>query len=182
LNRARRRRKAGRNRKWRAFKANALEGVSAPFIALRVKIELSLIRRDRRMHPRARGLKSSVVADYADAMAAGRVLPPIVVFWDGETYWLADGWHRCAAATGAGVSAIDCNVLKGGEREARLYACGANVENGLRRTVDDERAVVLMLLRDPEWSSRPDRNIARLCKVNPALVNGLRQGSMEPIR
>jgi hypothetical protein len=32
----------------------------------------------------------------------GRNSPPVVVFYDGTSYWLADGFHRVKAAEQAG--------------------------------------------------------------------------------
>jgi len=38
------------------------------------------------------------IASYADEMSQGAVFPPIVVYFDGATHWLADGFHRYLAA------------------------------------------------------------------------------------
>src|SRR5690348_8493475 len=35
--------------------------------------------------------------DYTQAMVDGAEFPPLVVFWDGSDYWLADGFHRHSA-------------------------------------------------------------------------------------
>ncbi len=34
------------------------------------------------------------VEEYAQVIKTGDVLPPVVVFFDGATHWLADGYHR----------------------------------------------------------------------------------------
>jgi hypothetical protein len=40
-------------------------------------------------------LKSSpaIILEYGEAMLSGTVFPPLEVFFDGETHWLADGFH-----------------------------------------------------------------------------------------
>ena len=37
------------------------------------------------------------VESYAEEMTQGTVFPPIDVYFDGATYWLADGFHRYLA-------------------------------------------------------------------------------------
>ena len=39
-------------------------------------------------------LASETIGEYADAMRRGDRFPPIIVFYDGADYWLADGFHR----------------------------------------------------------------------------------------
>ena len=43
-------------------------------------------------------IDDDTVKEYAELMSAGVELPPLVVFWDGTEYWLADGFHRYFAA------------------------------------------------------------------------------------
>lgn len=62
------------------------------------------------------------------------------------------------------------DVRTGTQRDAILFACGANATHGLRRTNDDKRKAVGVLLADAVWSKMSDREIARLCKVSNMLV------------
>ena len=39
-----------------------------------------------------------VVLDYAEVMKAGKKFPPLLTFFDGKDYFLADGFHRLYAA------------------------------------------------------------------------------------
>ena len=55
------------------------------------------IRMDGGTQPLAE-LQKEVMEDYAELMRAGVKFPPIVVFHDGDNYWLADGFHRMGAA------------------------------------------------------------------------------------
>ncbi len=113
-------------------------------------------------------------------MIAGAVFPPVVVFFDGLEYWLADGFHRVNAAIQAGIEHINVDVKEGDKRDALLYAVGANSSHGLRRTNEDKRNAVLLLLNDPEWREWSNVEIAKACAVSHTFVNNLRS-SLETV-
>lgn len=136
-------------------------------------IAISDIRFDGGTQSRA-CISEQVVADYADAMLAGDQFPPIVVFFDGAAYWLADGFHRYQAYVRAKVKSVAADIRQGTQRDAILFSVGANASHGLRRTNDDKRRAVLTLLSDKEWSKWSDREIARHCVVDHKTVAGLR--------
>ena len=115
-----------------------------------------------------------VVDEYVHAMKEGATFPPIVVFFDGSTHWLADGFHRVEAAERAGLTELAADVRRGVQRDAVLFACGANAAHGLRRTNADKRRSVETLLRDEEWGKWSDREIARQCSVHHDMVGKLR--------
>ena len=119
-------------------------------------------------------LNEDVVSEYAEAIRRGDTLPPVVVFHDGGTYWLADGFHRFHAHRAARAEDIDADVYTGTKRDAVLHSVGANANHGLRRSNDDKRRAVQTLLNDPEWSQWSDRQIAQACCVSPPLVASAR--------
>lgn len=144
----------------------------------RETILLRDIKRDGGTQMRA-GLDEPTVLEYADAMrtsAGWGAFPPLVVYYDGSNYWLADGFHRWRAAWEAHGSEYDapCEVRAGTQRDAMLHAASANADHGLRRTNADKRRAVLALLQDPEWAQWSDGEIARRCKVSQPFVSGLR--------
>ena len=120
-------------------------------------------------------MKPDVVRDYADDMAAGAIFPPVVVYHDGTDYWLADGFHRVAAARKLKHETIDAEVREGGDRDAILHGIGSNASHGLRRTQADKRRAVERLLRDEEWSKWSDRKIAKVAKVDHKTVGKIRR-------
>lgn len=136
-------------------------------------VELGAITADPSLQPRAE-LSRQLVAEYAQAMADGAQFPPVVLFEDRDTYWLADGFHRYEAAKKRGTEAIEAEVHEGGKRDALWYAMGANTTHGLRRTNADKRRAVETLLRDEEWKGRLDTEIAGHCGVSSAFVGKLR--------
>ncbi len=108
------------------------------------------------------------IASYADEMSSGTVFPPIVVFYDGSTYWLADGFHRYLAAKRNEAGRIKAEVRDGGRLDALKYALGANATNGVYRNNADKRNVVAIALQ--EWPDRANPVIADICKVSVELV------------
>lgn len=119
-------------------------------------------------------INETAVQEYADSIAAGVDFPPVIVFFDGVDYWLADGFHRFLAHVRAGKNSIFETVIPGGKREAILYSVGANHSHGLRRTNADKNKSVLMLLQDDEWSKWSDNEIARNCHVTQQFVSKVR--------
>lgn len=119
-------------------------------------------------------LDEQTVKDYAEAMKAGDVFPPVSVCFDGTDYWLWDGFHRVAAACQNAQLTVLATIYQGTQKEAVLRACGANAKHGLRRTNADIRRAVERLLSDPEWASWSDREIARRCVCSHTLVARMR--------
>lgn len=141
---------------------------------------LSQIRTDGDTQVRV-SFSSELVTEYAEAMKRGDEFPAIDVFFDGETYWLADGFYRVAAARKTSRESIEANVHQGGQREALLYAVGANETHGLRRTNEDKRRAVHILLADKEWQGWSDREIARQTKTSQPFVTKLRHDYLQTL-
>lgn len=112
-------------------------------------------------------------------MAEGVSFPPLVVFHEGEAYWLAEGFHRHHAAQEAGLAEMPCEVRPGDLREAILHSVGSNATHGLRRSNADKRRAALILLEDSEWSTWSDREIARRCAVDNSFVSRLRSSLLQ---
>jgi uncharacterized protein (DUF1015 family) len=58
-------------------------------------------------------LLEAVVAQYVAAMQRNEKIEPIRVFFDGTEYWLADGFHRVAAALQLSHEQIKADVTPG---------------------------------------------------------------------
>ena len=121
-------------------------------------------------------INTEAVSEYANALMDGAIMPPVVAFFDGSDYWLGDGFHRLHAYRKAGQESIQVDVRMGTCRDARLYAAGANGAHGLRRTNDDKRRAVQMVLDDAQCAeSWTDREIARHCAVSVSFVGAMRR-------
>jgi hypothetical protein len=120
-------------------------------------------------------IHEGTVCDYADAMKGGAKFPPPVVFHDGTAYWLADGFHRVMALQRLGKKNIPAEVKKGTRRDAQLFSVGANANHGLRRSNEDKRKCVMMLLQDAEWGKWSDGKISDAAGVSQPFVSDLRK-------
>ncbi|KQZ98434.1 hypothetical protein ASD64_15760 [Mesorhizobium sp. Root157] len=120
-------------------------------------------------------LDQDTINDYRDALQDDATFPPVIVYHDGEHYWLADGFHRVHAHMARKLVNIEADVRQGTRRDAVLYSVGANASHGLRRTNEDKRRAVMMLLDDVEWSGWSDREISRRCGVDNSFVSRLRK-------
>jgi cell wall-associated NlpC family hydrolase len=131
------------------------------------EIALDQIRRDGGTQARA-CMDDAVIREYADALTEGAKLPPAVLFDDGESKWLAGGWHRDAAYALIGARTMPCEVRQGTLTDAKLYAYGDNQTHGLRRSNADKRKAVECMLREfGDWS---DRKIAQHLGVSHTMV------------
>lgn len=134
-------------------------------------MDIQKIRTDGGTQPRAE-VNWLIVADYAEQMQEGAHFPPVTVFYDGTDYWLADGFHRVAAAKKIGLLQFDTDVKQGTQEDAIIASCAANATHGLRRSnPDKQRAVETMLRVRPGWSNR---QIADHCAVHHDMVGTIR--------
>lgn len=137
------------------------------------RVPVSEIRIDGGTQPRE-SIDETLVNEYAEAMKGGDKFPAVVVFFDGVSYWLADGFHRTHAARRAELADLTAEIHSGTKRDAVLYSVGANAAHGQRRTNADKRKAVMTLLEDEEWSQWSNREIAKKCAVSHRMVNDAR--------
>ncbi len=139
-------------------------------------LTLDEIRRDGGTQPRA-AIDLKHVKLLEEQMEDGFVLEAIAVFYDGESYWLADGFHRWQAHHNRSEEVIACVIHQGSRRDAVLYSVGANADHkpALPRSRQDKRRAVMTLLQDPEWKEWSDREVARRCHVGNRFVGDVRR-------
>ena len=101
-------------------------------------ISLASIRLDGGTQMRAE-LRQDRIIDYAEHLKDGATFPPVVVFDDGESQWLADGFHRHAAFKLAEMEELPAIVHAGTKLDAIRLALKANATNGEPRTGGDMR-------------------------------------------
>jgi hypothetical protein len=143
-------------------------------------LRLDEIRIDGGTQPRV-AIDQEIVDEYAEQYSTGIDLNPVVVFFDGATYWLADGFHRYWANKKIDCEFVFAEIHQGTQRDAVLYSVGANAKHGLRRTKGDKRKAVLTMLTNPMVSlddagnPRSNCDIARLCHVSEFIVRKIRK-------
>jgi ParB-like chromosome segregation protein Spo0J len=111
------------------------------------ELKVSDIRIDGNTQVREK-LNQDRVNSYAEQMNDGAVFPPITVFFDGSSYWLADGFHRLFAEKQRGTEIVKVTVINGAIHEAEHFACGAN-NHGLNMTPEDYRRAIIKTLKNP---------------------------------
>ncbi len=140
-----------------------------------IQIPLSSIEWKGGTQARVKGVNPTIVSEYAARMRDGERPPAITVYFDGQTYWPADGFHRAAAAQMNGETEISVEVRTGNKRDALLYGIQRNSAHGLRYSNEDKRHAIRLLLSDVECAAWSDREIAQHCGVDHKTVGAVRK-------
>lgn len=118
-------------------------------------------------------INEDVVSEYAERMTEGVEFPPVVLFHDGNQYYMADGFHRALAARRNDFCDIEAAVTAGTKTDALWFALGANKSNGQRLTVNDKKHAILLALQ--AFPARSAGAIAEQIGVNQDYVSELRR-------
>lgn len=138
-------------------------------------VDLDAIEQDAATQARA-AISLDVVDEYAEQIRSGVDLPPVDLYDDGKSLWLADGWHRVHAYRRAGAVQCDARIRKGSRRDAIAHACGANAEHGLPRSNQDKRRAVSLYLSEVYQHLDPppsQEQIAKTCHVSQRFVSSI---------
>lgn len=142
------------------------------------KLSLEAIRIDGGTQARV-SLREDVVKEYAAHMRDGDTFPPVTVFFDGSTYWLADGFHRYFATKSHGMLEIDAEVREGTQDDAILYAFSANARRGLSMSHEDNKSIIKRIMAHPEWSKWTNTMIAKHIGCSAMTVGRIKK-ELEP--
>jgi len=130
-----------------------------------VLIGINKIRADGGTQMRE-AIDAVTVATYAGVIEDGGIFPPVVVFYDGADYWLADGFHRLAAHKEAGEQKIAADVRSGTRIDAVAYAMGANHDNGLPRKEGDYRRAYQAGVREGMFEPHDAARVAEMVRCS----------------
>jgi hypothetical protein len=133
------------------------------------QIKISAIRIDGGTQARLK-LDHDVVKEYAECMKDGDKFPPVTVFYDGSEYWLANGFHRYFATKSNGELEIECEVKQGTLDDAVLYAFSADGRQGLSRSAEDNRNIIIRMIQHPVWGKWSNAEIAKHVGVSKMTV------------
>src|SRR4051794_25951813 len=114
------------------------EGTMNQATPIRLTLPLDALTLDPELQPRAQ-LDRPTWEDYALHLAERVVFPPVLAVRDGDTLWLADGYHRWHAHKALGVPTIEAEVRPGTRLDALRYSLTANATHGKPRTDGDYR-------------------------------------------
>jgi hypothetical protein len=125
-----------------------------------MQLELAKIRRDGGTQPRAK-LSEETICEYADDMRNGDVFKPVTVFFDGQDYWLANGFHRVEAKRRLDPDgSMEAEVHQGTLADAQWHSFSVNKTHGLRRTNVDKARAIRAALQHPQGLGKSDAAIA----------------------
>lgn len=139
-------------------------------------LSIDAINRDECLQMRDK-ITKAVVSEYR-LMITGDDWPfekPLVVFFDGQRHWLADGFHRIAACKLAERKTVNCDVKNGTLEDAQDYALQANGGHGLKRSNADKKKAVKFALNCERWINKSDRMIAKHIGVSDPFVGSIRK-------
>lgn len=131
-------------------------------------VALDKIVIDSTIQLRQRHVDSHTVGAYVEAISAGAEFPAIVIYDDGERFWLADGFHRISAYRFLNRLEILADVRQGTRQDALIFAATANVTNGRPMNQAEKREAGERLIKLTDWS---DKEIARQLAVHWTTVN-----------
>lgn len=136
------------------------------------KIRIEDITLDPRLQVRAK-MDFEAIDEYAEHLDS---LPPCKAV-RGDKLWLTGGWHRLHAHKKAGIEVVPCEVTEGTFADAVAEAAGENADHGLRRSDEDKKRAVRLVLGTPEHADKSDRLIAEICRVGHPFVAKIRAKS-----
>lgn len=138
------------------------------------KLKFSVVRTDGGTQSR-KSIDPKWVKDYAENMKEGAKFPPPVAFYDGDKYWLADGFHRMAAMKSNGLTECEFEVIEGTVRQAKLYSIRANNFHGRNMTFEEKKNNIIFMLKDEEYGKWSDEKIAQEGGVSRITVFRIRK-------
>lgn len=118
---------------------------------------------DPGFQPRAINLDEDHVDSLGEIYLAKRVLDPVVLFYvpNEDIYILIDGFHRHAVYKRARQETIPAYVVEGTVEDAIEYSAMANQHAILKRSPEDIKKQVYLLLDIKKWFDAGDRVIGR---------------------
>lgn len=143
-----------------------------------IQLPISGLTIDPEIQQRAR-IDEALITEYAETIAAWIDSAPIVVFSDGQTRWIADGFQRTEAASRAGLYAVPALKLDGGRQDALRYALGANATHGRRRNREDLERAYQTTVREGFCQATDTECVAALLKCSGRWASELTKAARE---
>jgi len=137
------------------------------------EVLLNLIRTDGGTQYRE-NLHQGTVQDYLDAMKDSAEFPLVETVFDGEFYWMVDGFHRLAAFKQLGSTCMTVSFINGTQADAQLLALAANGTHGLPRSLMTKRTIGLKVIEHPAFEGWSNYQISKFCGLSAPFIQGLR--------
>jgi len=107
-------------------------------------------------------------------MKEGDEFPLMETMFDGETYWLVDGFHRYHALKLLGIKEVEIKAKLGTLQEAQVEALRANSDHGKPLTNKDKRNKVMMALKIEGFDKKTNYEIAKICQLSQPFIAAVR--------
>lgn len=121
-------------------------------------------------------LSEEAIEQYTIAYRNGEKMPAIIVFNDGENFWIADGFHRDESAGRAGLDEIECEVRQGTVQDAIFYALKtANRKHGLQLNRASKRIKARRILLLADEAQKFNRVLEREWGLSESLFRSVRK-------
>lgn len=138
-------------------------------VGVLASITTSTIRRDGGTQCRS-SISPRLVATYSELMTDGVTFPPIRVWFDGQDYWLSDGFHRLAAAEKNKATHIRALIFSGTVIEARWDSYGANSTHGQQLSPREQNRALRSALAHPTAATQSNVEISRFLGLSESTV------------
>ncbi|KAB8315467.1 ParB/RepB/Spo0J family partition protein [Tolypothrix campylonemoides VB511288] len=139
-----------------------------------VEIDRKLLRRDGGTQPREK-LDPEHIEDLVRDWKKGARFEPALVYYDGESYWLTDGYHRDAALEELGESKILVEIRSGTLEDAKWHSYSVNQHKALKRSNADKQRAIIGALKHPYAVSKSNVQIAEHCGVDEGTIRAWRK-------
>lgn len=137
-------------------------------------IKIAKLKADVALQPRAK-IDQETIDDYVEKMQSGIKFPPVIIFYDGQNHFLADGYHRREAHEVLGKEEILSEIIPGTLDEAKWYSYAVNASHGLPRSTEDKRRAIRAALSHPNSAKMNDSELGRYLKVSSNTVKKYRE-------
>ncbi|SDX70340.1 ParB-like nuclease domain-containing protein [Allochromatium warmingii] len=143
------------------------QGASAPTSTSPTPIKLPIngLTIDPEIQQRTR-VDEALIAEYAENIGDWIHAAPIVVFSDGYSRFVADGFQRTEAARRAGLYEIPAIQFNGTRQDALRYALSANATHGRRRSREDLERAYATAVREGFCQAADTECVASLLKCS----------------
>jgi len=137
------------------------------------KVDINLIRIDGGTQCRT-VIDQPTVYTYLELMKEDDEFPLMETMFDGETYWLVDGFHRYHALKLLGIKEVEIKAKLGTLQEAQVEALRANSDHGKPLTNEDKRNKVMMALKIEGFDKKTNYEIAKICQLSQPFIAAVR--------
>ncbi|NMG10594.1 ParB N-terminal domain-containing protein [Brasilonema sp. UFV-L1] len=139
-----------------------------------VELDRKQLRLDGETQPREK-LDKKHIEDLVGDWNKGAQFEPALAYYDGQDYWLIDGYHRNAALEKLGESKILVEIRCGTLKDAKWHSYSVNQHKALKRSNADKQRAIIGALKHPYGACRSNVKIAEHCGVDEGTVRAWRK-------